>query len=199
MKTNRMMALLGGLAACVALSGCNESRTHVTSRDDARPVERHSSAEPAATYTATERSSERGNTVERAPNRQVRESSESRDDRASDRQVTRSPDRKDMRNSGRQDVESYAVSLDDNMASPIEQREAVTLRMDSPPPHSPPEFAPEDLPPNQFWVPGEWRAESGKYVWHAGHVETRRRGELYHPAKWAVSAGKWEYTPDYWQ
>lgn len=85
------------------------------------------------------------------------------------------------------------------MASRSGQREAVTLRMESAPPLTPPEFAPEDLPSNQFWVPGEWRAESGKYVWHAGHVETRRNGELYHPGNWAVSAGKWEYTPDYWQ
>lgn len=193
MKANRITSrrmFVVSLAACAAPMGCGESRNEISARQEARPSE----ARPydARTYDAR--------TYEARPY-------EARpyEARTHEQQMATPPPvytaaegavAAPARASQSRDAEPARQDM--NMASLSGQRDAVTLSMTTAPPLQPAEFA-TPVQDDEFWVAGNWRGESGSYVWQAGRVERHRAGVLYHPASWGVSSGTWDYTPEYWQ
>ena len=52
--------------------------------------------------------------------------------------------------------------------------------------------------PEFFWLSGVWLWEGGRHVWHPGHWEAHRPGQVYSPHVWVRAGQGWELRGGHW-
>jgi hypothetical protein len=104
-----------------------------------------------------------------------------------------------MNRSDGKTVRTATPATDTGVAGAAEQHGRVTMVSSQPPPLTRAEIPSHEPRDGEFWVAGQWRGESGQYVWQAGRIERDRPGQLFVPANWVPSPRGWEYSPEYWR
>lgn len=83
-------------------------------------------------------------------------------------------------------------------AGVAEQNARVTMTADTEPPLMRLETPSRQIRQDEFWVAGNWRGETGVYVWESGRIEQARDGQQFAPGSWVKTGQGWEYSPEYW-
>ena len=104
-----------------------------------------------------------------------------------------------MAHSNHRTTMNRTATVNNDNSTAAEQEGRVTIVTSKPPPPTRVETPSHEPRDGEFWVAGQWRGESGDYLWQDGRIERDRRGQLYVPANWAPSSRGWEYTPEFWR
>jgi hypothetical protein len=96
-------------------------------------------------------------------------------------------------------VRMASTTRDAGLATAEAQHARVTLVTAEAPPLTRAEIPSHEPRDGEFWVAGNWRGESGQYVWQSGRIEQDRTGQHFVPANWVPSARGWEFTPEFWR
>lgn len=53
--------------------------------------------------------------------------------------------------------------------------------------------------PGYFWIGGIWLWEGNRHVWHPGHWEAPRHGQVYVPHAWVPTGRGWQLQGGHWR
>lgn len=166
----RVFLMLIPCATLLTLSaGCSSS----VSKPVRTHVQREQPRDRKAVYAPDRRSAKR---YERAAPVEARRFEETRVDRSAPPPSWRESQRADL----------------------ADQNGRVTMTADTEPPLMRLETPTRQIRPDEFWVAGNWRGETGAYVWESGRIEETRAGQQFAPGGWVKTGQGWEYSPEYW-